>query len=221
MTDPSPYAPPAAAELVTPDTVPQAVLDAGLSPRWIRTLAVLVLLGLVVSVFQIVAEVLMDIGATGPAGLAGLIVANLLGSGMYVFVLYRWRRLLNLWVGAHKANKYLYALMGLTVLMLVADLMAYALSADDEPVAQLIQVGLLVVFGILTLLYGLVLVLVRCESGLPFFKAYAIATLVTGALLAGLVLLIVAIPAMFVAEILFALLLFGMARSLASVQTTA
>lgn len=217
MTDPSPYAPPAAAELVTPDTVPQAVLDAGLSPRWIRTMAVLVLLGLVVSVFQIVAEVIMDMGARGPAGLAGLIVANLLGSGMYVFVLYRWRRLLNLWVGAHKANKYLYALMALTALMLVADLMAYALSADDEPVAQLIQVGFLVVFGIVTLLYGLVLV--RCESGLPFFKAYAIATLVTGAMLASVVLLIVAIPAMFVAEILFALLLFGMARSLGSAQT--
>ncbi|HDP89332.1 MAG TPA: hypothetical protein ENN42_05170 [Thioalkalivibrio sp.] len=219
MNDVSPYAPPAAAELVVPETVPQAVLDAGLGPRSITVLAVLVLLGLVVSVFQIVTEVVMDVAATGPVGLASVIVANLVGSGMYVYVLYRWRRLLNLWVGARKANKYLYAMMGLTVLMLVADLVPYALSTEDAPAAQVIQLAFLVVFGIVSLLYALVLL--RCKVELPLFKPYAITTLITGVTLASLVLLLVAIPFMFLAEILFAFLLFGMARRLEDARTPA
>ena len=211
MSD-SPYAPPSSAELVRPEVVPQAVIDSSITPRLLVTLGVMLLIELVLTLYVIVDDTLVQL-QVDPIGTPLVVgIAATIGNLLWIYVYYRWRQVLNLWVGAEKANKYIYALIVLTVIIGITAQVDRFGPADQDMVMLLLQYGLLCLIGICMLLYGIVLV--RCSTELSLFKAYAILSIITGALMASVLLIMLSLPVMIISEVVFALMLFGMARSL-------
>jgi hypothetical protein len=130
---------------------------------------------------------------------------------LYLYLILSFKRLVNYRFEYHKADRYIYLLIGISVVMTVISLVMPRDSEGLDP----ITIGyfvLLIPFGIVSILFGSSLL--KIEFDFSYLRLFSWSTIITGALLASVVLFILALPVGLLSTFAMAMMFFTASREL-------
>jgi hypothetical protein len=214
MTSDSVYKTPEA-DLLINEELPKSFIDSNFSYKKLKYLAWL-------SVIYLIATIpllgLSFMSGAAPENNSYIVLGNILDvivSMIYVYLLYMFKKLINSRLECHSADRYIYILIGLSVIMPILTIFM----TNDDLEFNIISITffvMLVPLGIVSILFGVRLL--KQKSDFKYLKLYSWSTIIMGVMLASVVLFLLALPVGIVSSFAMAMMYFTAAKELKSIR---
>ncbi len=144
------------------------------------------------------------------------LVLSAVTSIMWVYLILMFRRFMEVRFEIKGLRKYVNLLILLTIVLTVQSiLMGHEPESGSLDIATIGYIAMLVPYGIVAILFGRTLLSI--DTPYPYLRAFAWLTMLAGIAFASIVLLLVAMPIGFAADVLMALMFFAGRKELLSV----
>lgn len=210
MTSDSIYKTPEA-ELLINEELPRSFIDSNFSYKKLKFLAWLSVIYMISTIPLIGLSFMSGVTPDNNSYMVLGNIFNILDSMIFVYLLYMFKKLINSRLECHSADRYIYILIGLSIIM-----SALTIFMPNDDLGSISFFVLLVPLGIVSILFGVRLL--KQKSDLKYLKLYSWSTIIMGIMLTSVVLFLLALPVGIVSSFAMAMIYFTAAKELKSIR---